>query len=107
MTISTLTVVTREGSRRELPGELGLSLMEILRNHGIDELVALCGGHRSCGTCHVYIDADRANQLPAISAEEEELLEASDYRQATSRLSCQVPFEETFDGLVVTVAPAD
>ena len=32
------------------------SVMEIIRDNGFDELLALCGGSRSCGTCHVFVD---------------------------------------------------
>ena len=39
-----LIVETREGETREIEGEAGLSVMEVIRDAGIDELLALCGG---------------------------------------------------------------
>lgn len=36
-----LIVVTREGEERTLNGEAGLSVMEVIRDGGIDELLAL------------------------------------------------------------------
>ena len=51
--MSNVIVVTREGDVRTLTGEAGLTLMEITRDGGIDELLALCGGCCSCATCHV------------------------------------------------------
>ncbi|HWI87577.1 MAG TPA: 2Fe-2S iron-sulfur cluster-binding protein, partial [Sphingomonas sp.] len=51
-----LIVVTREGEQREIEGEAGLSVMEVIRDAGIDELLALCGGCCSCATCHVHVD---------------------------------------------------
>ena len=39
-----LVVVTRDGSEHEIAAEAGLSVMEIVRDAGFDELQALCGG---------------------------------------------------------------
>lgn len=39
-----LTVVTRAGEERTVDGEAGLSVMEVLKVNGFDELLALCGG---------------------------------------------------------------
>ena len=102
-----LIVVTREGEEREIEGEAGLTVMEIIRDAGIDELLALCGGCCSCATCHVHVDPAFADRLPAISADEDDLLDSSDHRDATSRLSCQVPFEAALDGMTVRIAAED
>jgi 2Fe-2S ferredoxin len=40
-------------------------------------------------------------------ADEAELLDFSDWRQANSRLACQIMFTEALDGIAVTVAPED
>ena len=102
-----LIVVTRDGEERAVEGEVGLSVMEVIRDNGFDELLALCGGCCSCATCHVHVDAEFAGKLPAISEDEDDLLESSDYRTENSRLSCQVPFTSDLDGLRVTIAPED
>ena len=102
-----LIVVTREGEERELDGEAGLSVMEVIRDGGIDELLALCGGCCSCATCHVHVDAAFADMLPAIGVDEDDLLESTSDRDATSRLSCQIPFTSALDGLRVTIAKED
>ena len=47
------------------------------------------------------------DRLPAMRADEEELLGFSDWRQANSRLACQIPFTDALDGIAVTVAPED
>jgi 2Fe-2S ferredoxin len=100
-------VTTREGEVREVEGEAGLSLMEVLRDGGVDEILALCGGCCSCATCHVHIDPAFADKLPPISADEDDLLESSSDRDATSRLSCQIPFSAALDGIRVRVAAED
>jgi 2Fe-2S ferredoxin len=102
-----LIVVTREGEEREIEGESGLSVMEVIRDAGIDELLALCGGCCSCATCHVHVDPAFADRLPPLGEDENDLLDSSDDRNEFSRLSCQLPFDETVDGLKVTIAAED
>lgn len=102
-----LFVTTREGTTSEVDVGEGLTVMEAIRDNGFDELLALCGGCCSCATCHVHVDPAFAERLPAMSEDEDDLLESSDYRVATSRLSCQIPFTSELDGLKVTIAPED
>lgn len=105
--MAVLKVVTRNGDEHHLVGKPGYSVMEVIRNAGLDELLALCGGSCSCATCHVYVaDSDLA-RLPPIGPDESELLDSSEYRAPSSRLSCQLPFGEALDGLRVTIAPAE
>ena len=102
-----LIVVSRDGSEKTVEAESGLSVMEAIRDNGFDELLALCGGCCSCATCHVVVDPAFADKLPKMSEDEDDLLESSDHRAATSRLSCQIPFTADLDGLHVTIAPED
>jgi 2Fe-2S ferredoxin len=102
-----LIVVTREGEEREIDGEVGLSVMEVIRDAGVDELLALCGGCCSCATCHVHIDPAFVDALPKPSEDEDDLLSISDDRDATSRLSCQVQFVAALDGMRVRIAAED
>ncbi|MEJ7933266.1 2Fe-2S iron-sulfur cluster-binding protein [Sphingobium sp. AN558] len=102
-----LIVVNRSGEEQTVDGQNGLSVMEVIRDSGFDELLALCGGCCSCATCHVYVDPAFADALPAISEDESDLLDSSEYRNETSRLSCQLVLEDGLDGLRVTIAPED
>lgn len=102
--MSAITVITRDGATHSIPAENGVSVMEIIRDAGIDDLAALCGGSCSCATCHVYIDS-KDSGLPALSAAEDDLLSGSDFRNDTSRLSCQLVFNDSMEGLRVTIAP--
>lgn len=102
-----VNVITREGEQIVLEGEEGLSVMEIIRDGGIDELLALCGGCCSCATCHVHVDPAFLDKIPAMSDDENDLLDSSDHRNDQSRLSCQIPFTAQLDGLTVTIAPED
>ena len=103
----TLYVTTREGETLELNGQSGLSVMEIIRDGGVDELLALCGGCCSCATCHVHVDAAFADKVAPMGEDENDLLDSSDDRDETSRLSCQIPFTDDLDGLRVTIAKED
>jgi ferredoxin, 2Fe-2S len=102
-----LIVTTRDGAVKELNGDVGLSVMEIIRDGGVDELLALCGGCCSCATCHVYVDPAFADKVNPLGEDENDLLESSDHRNETSRLSCQIPFTAALDGLKVTIAAED
>jgi ferredoxin, 2Fe-2S len=102
-----MIVVSRDGSEREVEGQAGLSVMEIIRDAGFDELLALCGGCCSCATCHIHIDPAFADKVAPMGEDENDLLDSSSHRDATSRLSCQVPFSADLDGLKVTIAAED
>lgn len=100
-------VTKRDGETVELSATAGLSVMEIIRDGGVDELLALCGGCCSCATCHVHVDAAFADKVNPMGEDENDLLDSSDHRTAASRLSCQIPFTAELDGLKVTIAPED
>jgi 2Fe-2S ferredoxin len=102
-----ITVTDRKGRSRTVTGEAGLSVMEVIRDNGFDELLALCGGSCSCATCHVHVDEDWMDRVGPPHEDEADLLDSSDHRQPNSRLSCQIPFEDSLDGLAVTIAPED
>lgn len=104
--MTTIIVTSREGKERPIEAGDG-SLMEAIRNAGFDELLAMCGGCCSCATCHVWIEPDRLEELPPMSADEDDLLDSSSHRDGRSRLSCQVPVTPQLDGLRVTIAPED
>lgn len=105
--MATLIVTKRDGDTVELSATAGLSVMEIIRDGGIDELLALCGGCCSCATCHVHVDAAFADKVNPMGEDENDLLESSDHRNPASRLSCQIPFTAALDGLRVTIAQED
>ncbi len=102
-----LIVTNRAGEESTVEAGEGLTVMEVIRDNGFDELLALCGGCCSCATCHIHVDPSFVEKLPAMSEDEDDLLESSDYRNSTSRLSCQIPFTDDLDGLKVAIAPED
>ncbi len=99
-----LIVTNRDGDTQEVTGEIGLSVMEILRDNDF-EIAAICGGMCSCATSHVYVDEEWLAKTGECQDDEKELLQELESFQSNSRLSCQIEFTEELDGLSLTVAP--
>ena len=93
-----------DGAREELDIDEGTSVMQGATAQGIEGIVAECGGNCMCATCHVYVEPSQLALLPAMSEDEDALLDgtASD-REPNSRLSCQITVTEALDGLVVNL----
>ncbi|MEO7125521.1 MAG: 2Fe-2S iron-sulfur cluster-binding protein [Nakamurella sp.] len=82
----------QDGHVDEVEVARGATVMQSAVSNGIDGIVGVCGGQMMCATCHVYVHEEYLDQLPAISEEEEEMLEETaaprDLRR--SRLGCQL-----------------
>ncbi len=105
--MTTVILTTRDGQVHTLECSDGVSLMENIRAQGLLELLALCGGNCSCGTCHVHVEEHAFKRLPAMAEDENYLLELSAYRRPTSRLSCQLLISPGMAGLAARIAPED
>ena len=101
-----ITVTDRDGARHEIQGQEGDRLMEVLREYDWG-VAAICGGMCSCGTCHVFLDADWSGRFPVPDFDEEDLVDMLEHKQSNSRLSCQLELQEQHDGLAVTLAPEE
>ena len=104
-----LIIVTgRDGEKFDLDAEENQTLMEVIRDNGIEGMDAICGGCCSCATCHVYVDPEFIAKLPPISEDEDMLLDGSLHRKPeVSRLSCQIRMSNALDGLSLEIAPED
>jgi ferredoxin, 2Fe-2S len=98
----TIDFIHPDGRTESVNAEPGVSAMRAALAHGLDGIVAECGGSAVCATCHVYVDAAWLAKLKPVSADEDELLDgtASD-RLPNSRLSCQIEMTAELDGLVL------
>lgn len=97
-----VTYVTPDGARDDVEVAEGSSVMRGAVRHGIEGIVAECGGDAMCATCHVYVDEDQPHLPPEMSDEEDALLDGTaSERRPNSRLSCQLPMTAALDGLVV------
>ena len=102
-----ITVVNQAGEEASIDAPNGRTLMEVIRDNGFDELLALCGGCCSCATCHIHVDPAFMDKLPKMSEDENDLLDSSDHRNEFSRLACQVPVSDALAGVKVTIAQED
>jgi 2Fe-2S ferredoxin len=98
----TITFIHPNGQQERVDASDRESAMLAATRHGLDGIVAECGGNAMCATCHVYVDEPWHTRLPSLSDEEDALLDgAAAERLANSRLSCQLKFTSELDGLVL------
>ena len=102
--MSKIYVIDREGEMHELKADTGLTLMEIIRDAGLD-IEAACGGCCACATCHVYVDKEWINKIPKIEDDEASMLDQSFHVTDESRLGCQIEYSDNFNGIKLILAP--
>lgn len=96
--------VCADGTRCDVSGQPGQTLMQVAFHNSIEQIAAECGGSMSCGTCHVYLDEASYGRVDPPTEGELDMLEiVSSERRATSRLSCQVTVSAALQGAVVQV----
>jgi 2Fe-2S ferredoxin len=97
-----ITYVQPDGNAQTVDAEHGSTVMLTATTNDVDGIVAECGGNAMCATCHVYVDPEHLERLPAMAEDEDEMLESTvSPRKDNSRLSCQLEVTEELAGLVV------
>ncbi|MGO9358428.1 MAG: 2Fe-2S iron-sulfur cluster-binding protein [Xanthobacteraceae bacterium] len=97
-----ITFVHPDQRSERIEANVGDSAMQVAVTHGVTEIVAECGGNAMCATCHVYVDGEWIGRLPAVTADEDSLLDGvAAERRPNSRLSCQIRMTPELDGLVL------
>ena len=99
-----ISVTNRDGIKQILDADTNSTLMEIIRDEGID-IEAACGGCCACATCHVYIDDKWLHKLDPIDDDEESMLDQAFDVRNSSRLSCQINLSDDLDGIELELAP--
>ncbi|MDF2766211.1 MAG: 2Fe-2S ferredoxin [Rhodospirillales bacterium] len=97
-----ITFINADGSRLEVEAPVGLSILEIAHRHNVD-LEGACEGSLACSTCHVVVDPEWYELLPAAKEDEEDMLDLAFGLTRTSRLGCQIIITEELDGLTVSL----
>ena len=98
----TISFVHPDNRVQHVEAAIGDSVMRVALTHGIDEVVAECGGNAVCATCHVYVDEAWLPKLDPVAADEDDLLDGTaSERLPNSRLSCQIRITPALDGLVL------
>ena len=99
-----IKVKDRDGGIHELKADAGSTIMEIIRDAGLD-IEAACGGCCACATCHVYVTNEKIEKLNAIDDDEESMLDQAFDVEKNSRLGCQIEYTEEINGIELTLAP--
>ena len=97
-----VTYISQDDKATTLDIDNGTSVMQAAVLHGVDGIVAECGGSCMCATCHVYVQEDMMARCPPMEADEDAMLEGTaSPRLPNSRLSCQLVVSAQMEGLVV------
>ncbi|MDH2357069.1 2Fe-2S iron-sulfur cluster-binding protein [Bradyrhizobium sp. SSUT112] len=97
-----ITFIHPDGKSDRVETSDGESAMQAATRHGLDGILAECGGNAMCATCHVYVDDAWLARLPAVGDDEDALLDGTaTERLPNSRLSCQLMITPALDGLVL------
>ncbi len=100
-------VIDRTGEKKpvEVPEEISLSLMEVLKAWDYPVL-ATCGGMALCATCQVEVVFGFEKLLDP-SQIELAMLDQLPHATPVSRLACQIRMVENLNGAVFTLADED
>jgi 2Fe-2S ferredoxin len=102
--MTTITFIHSDSRSETVEAENGASVMLAALTHGVDGIVAECGGNAVCATCHVYVDEAWIGRLDPVSDDEDALLDGTAAeRLPNSRLSCQIKVQPALAGLVVRI----
>lgn len=101
--IINIEVEDRDGTTKsvEVPTDINLSLMEILKASEYD-ILATCGGMALCATCHVEVLAG-AQHLAEPEDQELDMLDTLPDLTDSSRLACQLRLNNSNEGLKVKI----
>ena len=99
-----IKVKDRQDKLHQLNAEQGSTIMEIIRDAGLD-IEAACGGCCACATCHIYISSEWITKLKQIDDDEESMLDQAFHVTNNSRLGCQLEYSEDLNGMELTLAP--
>ena len=98
-----ISVINRDGTKHILEADNNSTLMEVIRDEGLD-IEAACGGCCACATCHIYVEKKWLPKLENILSEEESMLDQAFNVEKNSRLACQIEFNEKIDGINIELA---
>ncbi|WP_017731920.1 2Fe-2S iron-sulfur cluster-binding protein [Nafulsella turpanensis] len=91
-------VEDREGNVQdiEVPADISLSLMEVLKASEYN-ILATCGGMALCATCHIEVE-EGVEELGEPSDAELDMLDTLPIVTSNSRLACQIRIGEHLNG---------
>jgi len=98
-----ITIEDRNGEQQsiEIPEEISLSLMEVLKASEYN-ILATCGGMALCATCHVQV-LKGLEDLPQAGNDEMDMLDTLPDAGFDSRLACQIRMSENLNGMIFRI----
>jgi ferredoxin len=90
---------TGETQALELPDDINLSLMEVLKASEYP-IAATCGGMALCATCHIEI-LEGSESIGAPNDIELDMIDTLPNASSRSRLACQIRLNENLNGAVI------
>jgi ferredoxin, 2Fe-2S len=96
-----ITYIEANGRHHVVEAVPGPSVMETAKRNAVPGIAADCGGACACATCRVYIDEAWQAKTGTSNEEEGGMIEFSEDKNPSVRLSCQIKVTEDLDGLVV------
>jgi 2Fe-2S ferredoxin len=81
----------------EVPEEISLSLMEVLKASEY-AILATCGGMALCATCHVEV-VNGIENLGSPNDSELDMIDTLPNADSKSRLACQIRISEKLNGI--------
>lgn len=85
----------------ELPDDINLSLMEVLKASDYP-IAATCGGIALCATCHIEV-LQGEEKLGSATDVEMDMIDTLPNASSRSRLACQIRLDERLNGAVINL----
>ena len=98
-----INYITHDNQTHSIDVQNGLTVMEGAVQNDIPGIDADCGGGMACATCHVYVNEEWLDKLPAKEDGEEDMLDMAFEPKQNSRLSCQLIVTDDLEGLTVNI----
>jgi len=95
-----VTFLKADGSRLEVEARVGESVLALAWRVDVG-IEGACEGAMACSTCHVILQPEAFDRLPAPTEEEDSILDLAPGACETSRLGCQIVLTEAEDGLLI------
>jgi 2Fe-2S ferredoxin len=86
----------------EVPNDMGLNLMELLKANEYEKIEGTCGGMALCATCHVKV-LESSPALPEQSDDEFAMLETLPTIFDNSRLGCQIKLNDGLQKITIEI----
>ncbi|XP_072933819.1 adrenodoxin-like protein 1, mitochondrial [Epargyreus clarus] len=97
--------IDKDGKKTNVRGKIGDNLLYLAHRYGV-EMEGACEASLACTTCHVYVQHEYFDKLPASEEKEDDLLDMAPFLKENSRLGCQIVLTKELEGMEVRLPKA-